>query len=216
MTRRYFITFLLYVGFSLSIFLNLSKNAKIKELNSKGMKSVQFSSLLRKRDKMRSVQEKSCMTSTEHCVEFIHNYTGVQPTLLSFYKNNSRVSNKHPVSGKPFKVPNIVHLIRIGEEQPFRFYNYVGYKSFHKYLKPLAIFLWADRLPDNNNTWWRKIIQEVANIFFVQIQPITKIAGRKIKYTAHAADYMRIQLIKGNYYSRKSMIGNKHRPPRQE
>ena len=87
------------------------------------------------------------MTSTEHCVNFIHQHSGLRPILLSFYKSNSRANNDYPVSRKPCRVPNIIHLIRFGEEEPLRFYNSVDFKSCHKYLSPLAIFLWADHIP---------------------------------------------------------------------
>ena len=139
--------------------------------------------------------DNDCMTTTDACLTFVQRISGFKPKLLSFRSKANRSRRSHPVTGQPFKVPNIVHLISFGDKQPFSFYNYVGFKSFDKYLSPLGIFLWADHPPADNATWWKKTLQEVANVYFLPIVPVRHIGGRKVSYIAHAADYLRLQLI---------------------
>ena len=124
--------------------------------------------------------------------------TGKTPQLIS-YRTDVIIKKTHDTNGKAFLVPNIVHLISFGTGQPFMFYNYIAYKSFQKFIQPHAIILWADYLPSTNSTWWNQTLQEVANIYFMQTKPTVEIGGKKVIFAAHAADYLRMQLILGTY-----------------
>ena len=137
-----------------------------------------------------------CFTSKSHCLQLIEDTFGKRPHLVSFEGKTVR-HEKYSQTGKPFLVPNIVHLISFGHQQPFKFYNYVAYKSFQKFIKPDAIFLWADYLPSEHSTWWKRTWQEVANIYFVQTIPLKQIAGKNIIYTAHISDYLRLIIMRG-------------------
>ena len=138
-----------------------------------------------------------CFTSKAHCLRLIEQKTGEQPLLISFVRNTT-YDRVHIKTGKPFQVPNIVHFISFGTEQPFMFYNYIAYKSIHKYIQPHAIFLWADNLPSEKSRWWKQTIREVANIYFVQTMPPKQIAGKNIKFAAHASDYLRLLIMRGS------------------
>ena len=136
------------------------------------------------------------LISVKEFMEAIWKKTGSKPTLLS-YEVDVAVKRIHNKTGKAFIVPNVVHLISFGIEQPFMLYNYVAYKSFQKFLQPEAIILWADHLPSKNSKWWNQTLLEVANIYYMQTMPIQKISGKKVRFAAHASDYLRIQLIRG-------------------
>ena len=140
--------------------------------------------------------DNDCMTTREACLTMIQELSGKKPELLSISSKENKARSSHPITGQPFKVPNIVHLISFGDQQPFLFYNYIAFKSFHKYLSPLAIFLWADH-PPGNNAWWNQTLQEVDNVYFMPTLPVRRIGGRNVSFIAHAADYLRLQLIKG-------------------
>ena len=137
-----------------------------------------------------------CFTSTSHCLKLIEQTQGQLPQLVSF-ERKVEILPTHNQTGKPFLVPNIVHLISFGSQQPFMFYNYVAYKSFHKFIQPLAVFLWADHMPSEHSKWWKETLKEVANIYFVPTMPLKQIAGKNITFTAHSSDYLRLIIMRG-------------------
>ena len=143
-----------------------------------------------------SLKSADCLFSRSQCLSLIEQNWGKVPKLVSF-RTDSSIVNRHMKSGEAFIAPNIVHLISFGTDQPFKFYNYIAYKSFHKFLKPHAIFLWADQLPPEKCEWWQLTRQEVANIYFVKIKPPLKIGRSSIKFIAHASDVLRLKIIKG-------------------
>ena len=144
----------------------------------------------------RSQNKDTCLTSKSECFNLIYEFSKTQPRLISLVREVPNMAS-HPKSGKPYKVPNIVHLINFGNKQPFLFYNYVVYKSIDKYIRPMAIFVWGDQLPDNTESWWMRTLQEVPNIYHVVIQPQREIGGKKVRYIAHASDYLRLAILKG-------------------
>ena len=143
--------------------------------------------------------DNDCMTTLDACLTLIQRTSGLKPERLSYRIKDHKARSTHPITGQPFKVPNIVHLISFGDQQPFLLYNYVAFKSYDKYLSPLAIFLWADHPPAKNNIWWNQTLQEVDNVYFVPTLPVKRIGGRNVSFIAHAADYLRLQLIKGTF-----------------
>ena len=142
-------------------------------------------------------------TAQSQYFELIQQLSNSTPQLMSFLQDIPLdiQSKVHPKYQKPYLVPNIIHTISFGLEQPFKFYNYIAYKSFQKFIRPTAIFLWADRQPSLNSTWWKQTLQEVSNIYFVYIQPRRTIGGKRIKFVAHASDYLRLEILEGEYTS---------------
>ena len=144
----------------------------------------------------KTINAEDCMVSKNSCLSMIKRRKCTTPSLVSFDKYIPSYDH-HPDTGVKFRVPNIIHLIRFGQKQPFAFYNYIAYKSIDKYIKPVAIFLWADHTPSNTSKWWMKTTKEVANIYYIPTQPTKRIANKTIKFVAHAADILRLQLIDG-------------------
>ena len=142
-------------------------------------------------------QDPSCLISIKQYLIQITQKREAVPLLLSFQKHIT-VKHKHTITGKTFLVPNIVHVISFGAQQPFMFFNYVAFKSYQKYMQPHAIFLWGD-LEFGYSHWWNKTLEEVANIYFVKTKPLHKIGGTNVIYAAHSADILRLQILRGSY-----------------
>jgi hypothetical protein len=136
-----------------------------------------------------------CLLSLPGCLRLISKLQ--VPELISSPLDTPIITH-HPVTNAAFKVPNIVHVISFGDQQPFRFFNYVAFKSYHKYIKPHAIFFWGDHLPKDSE-WWTRTVKEVPNIYYVNIKPLSKLGGEPIKFVAHASDYLRLDIMSSKY-----------------
>ena len=140
--------------------------------------------------------ENICLKSTVECLHYIAQETGITPLLLS-YPNTQSNYNNHPVTGQKLLVPNVIHYIRYGEDYLFDFPSYVSYKSVQAFVKPDLILIWGDYLPPSNSTWWRRTVNEIANLYFIKVDRIMTIGGKKVKFTEHESDWLRLKIIKG-------------------
>ena len=132
-----------------------------------------------------------CITSLSGCLRLIYKIKGIQPPQLISHEKKTPTEPFHPTTKLPYKVPNIVHVIRFQQQLPFKFFNYVAFKSYDKYIKPHAIFFWGDNLPQESE-WWERTVKEVPNIYYVNIKPRSTLGGEPIKFVAHASDYLDI------------------------
>ena len=111
------------------------------------------------------------------------------PKLLSFYRTPSRPERDG------HKVPNLVHYIWFRSEVKFRYINYLSFFSANKFLKPSRIILHGDSLPDGS--WWKKVLQEIPNVYFIShVRPVL-IQGVTPRYVEHEADILRLQILYG-------------------
>ena len=135
-----------------------------------------------------------CLISKKACLETIAHTTGNTPHLLSYHQP-VRPGGENPTTGNNFTVPNIVHYISFGKEQPFVFYNYISYLSVHKYIHPCIILLWADAIP--TGAFWDRTLAEVANIYYIPTFPDKEIAGKPLHSIHHASDLLRLHILRG-------------------
>jgi len=172
---------------------NLTDRIKIKQSNLVHVDSNGTSEMLPDAD---NSNINDCMLTREQCLLYIEDKINVTPELLTF-TSEVTVDEVHSRTATKYKVPNIVHFIRFGIGQPFVLYNYVSYLGVHKYIKPHAIFLWADMLPPSDNEWWNRTLKEVANIYLVPTDRPMTVSGQTILKVVHSADVLRLQIIRG-------------------
>ena len=136
----------------------------------------------------------NCLASKEACIDRITKRHGIKPALLS-YEQVQPDYILHPVSSKGLVVPNIVHYIHYGVNFTLDFLTFVSFKSVDEYIKPSLILVWGDLPP--NTTWWRRVQQEVPNVYYVQADRVSQIGGLKPGFIEHETDYMRLKIIHG-------------------
>ena len=138
----------------------------------------------------------ACLMSVEECLDLISIKSGKHPKLVSHSKQQPTY-NHHPVTGEQIVVPNIVHVVRFGQNYAYEFQNYVSLKSIDKFIKPHLLLIWGDYLPMNTSVWWKRTVQEVANIYFVPRDRIPTIHGKPVMFPAHESDWLRMEVIRG-------------------
>ena len=118
-------------------------------------KSVQNTSNTKKNDSLETTKEGEnlhsdsvpCLETRDMCLGLIQSTTGSEPRLLSGHVTQSANHKQHPITGQDMLVPNIVHVVRFGQNYSFTFQHYVTCKSIDKYIKPLLLLIWGDFLP---------------------------------------------------------------------
>ncbi|KAK3099630.1 hypothetical protein FSP39_007237 [Pinctada imbricata] len=89
-------------------------------------------------------------------------------------------------------VPNIIHYVWFGKRE-MNFYHFLAVMGVHKKQKPCLILFHSDYLPFG--PYWEYLLELVPNIIHVQFKPDTVIAGKRIKFVEHQADYARLKAI---------------------
>ena len=99
--------------------------------------------------------------------------------------------------GDRFLVPNIVHYILYGNEK-FTFLHYLSFKSADRFIRPRFLFVHGDYdIAADHGYWWRRMLDDVANVYYVRRPSVRSIQGRKPRSVEHAADILRLHIIKG-------------------
>ena len=139
------------------------------------------------------------LLGADKCLEYIELITGVEPRLISF-KQEVVQAARHPDTGLPFLVPNIVHYINfnIGRE-PFQFYHYVSYKGSDKFMKPALIILWGNTY---SGKLWDKMLSEVPNVYYVHVTASSTLFGRQYRWVQHLSDVLRISVLRGKCHGK--------------
>lgn len=97
-----------------------------------------------------------------------------------------------------YLVPNIVHYILYGDEM-FTFLHYLSFKSSDRFIRPKYLFVHGDYdIGADHGYWWRKMLDDVPNVYYVRRPNVKSIQGRKPRSVEHAADIVRLHIIKEN------------------
>ena len=97
----------------------------------------------------------------------------------------------------PYLHPNIVHYVMLSATPRYQliFRDYMSMLSVYKFLKPEKIILHTNT--DVVGAYWMSI-QEWSDIVVEihKIERVPKLAGVKVKYISHEADYMKLRILK--------------------
>jgi len=99
-------------------------------------------------------------------------------------------------------IPSIFHFIFVGG-RPFSFIHYLAVLTANKVNRPECIYFHHTELP--TGVWWEKARMMLT---LHKVEPIHEIYGNPIKYPAHMADVIRMQMLQqfGGVYLDLDMI----------
>ena len=136
----------------------------------------------------------ACLHSRKTCLNRIEELTEIEPKLLSYLHKRKQYTH-HAKNGQQFIVPNIVHYVNYGHKFPF--YAYVSFKSASKFIRPSLILLWGDD-PGTDVYWWKRVTEEVPNVYVVQTEESDILFGKEVQYKLeHLSDVLRLNVLRG-------------------
>lgn len=91
--------------------------------------------------------------------------------------------------GQESKIPAIFHFIYVGG-RPFSFIHYLAVLTAYKVNRPDCIYLHHTVEP--SGPWWEKAKPMLT---LHQVPPVTEVYGNPVKYPAHMADVIRMQML---------------------
>lgn len=105
-----------------------------------------------------------------------------------------------PPEVSPCQVPNISHVVWYGRDRPlFRFHHYISVRSDLIELRPHALLIWFDGIPQGD--WFYELLIYARDyaphtkLFLVQRNGVEIIYNRPIKVSEHKADVVRLEAV---------------------
>ncbi|CAK8692668.1 uncharacterized protein LOC143462135 [Clavelina lepadiformis] len=96
-------------------------------------------------------------------------------------------------NGIKYKVPNIVHLIWLGQPS-FRYYNYLAIRSIASIQQPEKIIIHFSSAKPSGQLW-EKTEQEIPCLEFEKVTPPSVVLGTKVTHLIAKTDAARIEIL---------------------
>jgi len=117
----------------------------------------------------------------------------IRSPLTGYTESHLNLSNSS--ADQDYPVPNVVHYVWFGIDRHFSFIYYLSFISVNKFISPTYIFVHGDALPAET-VWWKKVLEEVDNIYFVQtVRRTSAPNGQPLHLVEHSTDLARIKIL---------------------